>query len=64
MTEKIEGREFETLGLVKGSCIQTKNLGKDISQTFKNLVGEDASEEDAFKILSENKYFSERYKNV
>lgn len=38
-TEKIEGKEFETLGLVKGSCIQTKNLGKDISQTFKNLVG-------------------------
>lgn len=38
-TEKIEDREFETLGLVKGSCIQTKNLGKDISQTFKNLVG-------------------------
>ena len=38
-TEKIEGTEFEMLGLVKGSCIQTKNVGKDISQSFKTLVG-------------------------
>lgn len=27
------------LGLVKGSTIQTKNVGKDIMQSFKNLVG-------------------------
>ena len=27
------------LGLVKGSTIQTKNIGKDISQSFKTLVG-------------------------
>ena len=38
-TEKIEGKEFEMLGLVKGSCIQTKNVGKDLSQSFKTLVG-------------------------
>ncbi|WP_290771553.1 YbjQ family protein [Anaerofustis sp.] len=38
-TETISGKELEMLGLVKGSCIQTKNLGKDIGQTFKNLVG-------------------------
>ncbi len=38
-TETVPGKEIEALGLVKGSCIQTKNLGKDISQTFKNLVG-------------------------
>ena len=38
-TEKIEGKEYEMLGLVKGSCIQTKNVGKDISQSFKTLVG-------------------------
>lgn len=29
-------------------------------QHLKILLGEDASEEDAFKILSENKYFSEK----
>ena len=29
----------EMLGLVKGSTIQTKNVGKDIMQSFKNLVG-------------------------
>ena len=27
------------LGLVKGSTIQSKNVGKDIAQSFKTLVG-------------------------
>ena len=27
------------LGLVKGSTIQSKNLGRDITQSFKTLVG-------------------------
>jgi len=27
------------LGIVKGSTIQTKHLGKDITQSFKTLVG-------------------------
>ena len=27
------------LGLVKGSTIQTKNIGRDITQGFKTLVG-------------------------
>lgn len=27
------------LGLVKGSTIQSKNVGRDISQSFKTLVG-------------------------
>lgn len=27
------------LGLVKGSTIQSKNIGKDITQSFKTLVG-------------------------
>jgi len=38
-TDGIMGREFEVLGLVKGSTIQSKNLGKDITQGFKTLVG-------------------------
>ncbi len=38
-TETISGRELETLGLVKGSTIQSKNLGRDITQGFKTLVG-------------------------
>lgn len=37
----------------------TKGQAAYLAATFKNLVG-DASEEDAFKILSENKYFSEK----
>ena len=38
-TEHISGRELETLGLVRGSTIQSKNIGKDITQSFKTLVG-------------------------
>ena len=38
-TDFISGKEFETLSLVKGSTIQSKNIGKDIAQSFKTLVG-------------------------
>ena len=38
-TENVSGRAQEALGLVTGSTIQTKHLGKDISQSFKTLVG-------------------------
>ncbi len=38
-TDYITGKELEMLGLVKGSTIQSKNIGRDISQSFKTLVG-------------------------
>jgi len=38
-TDYISGKELETLGLVKGSTIQSKNLGKDITQAIKSLLG-------------------------
>lgn len=38
-TEYIAGKKIEMLGLVKGSTIQTKNIGRDITQSFKTLVG-------------------------
>ena len=38
-TDYITGKDLEMLGLVKGSTIQTKNVGRDISQSFKTLVG-------------------------
>lgn len=38
-TDYISGKELEMLGLVKGSTIQTKNVGHDITQSFKTLVG-------------------------
>ena len=38
-TDYISGKELEMLGLVKGSTIHSKHLGKDISQAFKTLVG-------------------------
>lgn len=38
-TETITGKEVEMLGLVKGSTIQSKNIGRDITQGLKTLVG-------------------------
>ena len=38
-TDYISGKEFEMLTLVKGSTIQSKHIGKDITQSFKTLVG-------------------------
>lgn len=38
-TDYISGKELETLQMVKGSTIQSKNIGKDITQGFKTLVG-------------------------
>ena len=37
--EYIAGKEIEMLGMVKGSTIQTKNIGRDITQGFKSMVG-------------------------
>ena len=38
-TDYITGKELEMLGLVKGSTIQTKNIGRDIGAGLKTLVG-------------------------
>jgi uncharacterized protein YbjQ (UPF0145 family) len=38
-TDYISGKELETVTLVKGSTIQSKNIGKDITQAFKSLIG-------------------------
>lgn len=35
-TDYITGKNLEMLGLVKGSTIQSKNIGRDITQSFKN----------------------------
>jgi uncharacterized protein YbjQ (UPF0145 family) len=38
-TDFITGKKLETLGLVKGSTVQSRNLGKDILQGLKSLIG-------------------------
>jgi uncharacterized protein YbjQ (UPF0145 family) len=38
-TDYITGKELEMLGLVKGSTIQTKNIGRDLTQSLKTIVG-------------------------
>ena len=35
----ITGKELEVIGMVQGSTIQSKDLGKDIVQSLKTLVG-------------------------
>lgn len=37
--ETIPGRDLEVLGLVRGSTIQSKHIGKDIMSGLKTLVG-------------------------
>ena len=38
-TDYITGKNFEMLGLVKGSTIQSKHIGKDIGAGLKTIVG-------------------------
>ena len=38
-TESISGKELDTLGIVKGTTIQSVHIGKDIGSSFKTLVG-------------------------
>lgn len=38
-TDYITGKELNMLGLVKGSTIQSKNIGRDITQGLKTLIG-------------------------
>lgn len=37
--ETIPGQEYEALGIVKGTIVQTKNLGRDFMAGMKSLVG-------------------------
>lgn len=38
-TDYITGKQFETLGLVEGSTVQSKHIGRDIAASFKTIVG-------------------------
>lgn len=38
-TNEIPGKTYEVLGMVKGSVVQTKHLGRDIAAGFKTLMG-------------------------
>ena len=38
-TDYITGKTLEMLGMVKGSTIQSKHIGKDLGAGFKSLVG-------------------------
>jgi len=38
-TDEISGKTFEHLGLVRGSTVQTRNIGRDITQQLKSIIG-------------------------
>ena len=38
-TDYISGKNFEMIGLVRGTMIQSVHFGKDIMNSFKTLVG-------------------------
>ena len=37
--DSIPGKDFEVLGIVKGTIVQSKNFGRDFMATMKTLVG-------------------------
>ena len=44
-TGKIEGREIlESIGIVRGSTVRARNIGRDIFAGLKNIVGGEISE--------------------
>ncbi len=43
-TDYITGKELETLGLVRGSVVFSKNFGKDFMAGLKTLVGGEVKE--------------------
>lgn len=44
-TETISGKEIiETLGVVRGSTVRARNIGRDIFASLKNIVGGEVSE--------------------
>ncbi len=38
-TENIPGKNYEIIGIVRGNMIQSKNIGRDIGQGLKSIVG-------------------------
>ncbi len=38
-TNDIPGKQFEALGVVRGSTVQSRNVGSDIVASFRTLVG-------------------------
>ena len=38
-TDYVTGKNLETLGLVQGSTVQSKHIGRDIAASFKTIVG-------------------------
>jgi uncharacterized protein YbjQ (UPF0145 family) len=43
-TENIQGKEYKTLGLVKGSVVTSKNIGSDLLSGLKTIVGGEIKE--------------------
>lgn len=38
-TDHITGKELDMLEIVKGSTVQSRNIGRDLTQMFKTMVG-------------------------
>ena len=38
-TDYITGKQLETIGMVQGSTVQSKHIGRDIAASFKTIVG-------------------------
>jgi uncharacterized protein YbjQ (UPF0145 family) len=38
-TEQLDGKKLEMIGVVRGSTVQTRNIGRDILGGLKTIVG-------------------------
>ncbi|HUR27555.1 MAG TPA: heavy metal-binding domain-containing protein [Planctomycetota bacterium] len=53
-TDDVPGREIsQTIGLVRGNTVRSRHLGRDISASFKRLVGGEI--EEYTKLLAESR---------
>ena len=63
--QTVPNKDFEVLGLVTGSTVQSKHFGKDIGASFKTIVGgelkgytemlEDAREQSTERVIQQAK---------
>lgn len=43
-TENIPGKKYKIIGVVRGNCVQSKNILKDVTQGLKSIIGGELGE--------------------
>ena len=51
-TDYISGKNLETIGLVQGTMVQSKHIGRDFAASFKGLVGGESIVQGAAEVIA------------